>query len=760
MKKIAKSIPLLLGVFLFCVCSSVSAQTFLPPNLWDTTPPITACDNDSSGTPRDFPIEIEFSGTLFGSNNTFIIQMSDENGNFEDGSGNFIGVELRTVNDPNNIFKVPASFQLPEGTFGKNYKIRIKSSDPEMISPESPVFEAYYNQLTTGSFGITNIEGTNDREVFLCGSDSAEVKLTIDRVGDYLWYREVTGDDILVGTTQEPNFTITQAGKYYAVIDYSGCGSVESRRIDAIGVGVSDVKIKGNSVVEICGDQSHTFELDIVNSSYGYQWFKDGEAIAGATSSTYTTPTSGQFGIYTLQATAGTCVVPSSEVELKAQGAANFNITENGSLTRILIPGFREELSIDYDTATGRTVQWYNENGPIASNTGSLMFANTPGCYFARVEEPSSGSCNLVDDSEKFCVSIATDFEVAIRVEDPNYEDCLFSTANLVLVGIDAMDVDGNKRSVTSEELNANPAIFEYQWFKDGVALVGETNNSLSLDSYLDNGDYYLQVKAINLTSTEPTDKLTVKLMIEDPTITSVPDSNSLCPNTGGITYTIEGGLEPNHTYEWFKDSDATPIATNVIDIVVDEVGEYTLKITGPGCEKKIDPIGVVLFDDSVVTVTPSEIVVLNQSGTVTVTADGAESYVWHLGEGTSGAILSTNETLNVSNLGFYTVVATVGNCAVEKTIEVVEQDDQVIVPNVVTPNGDGKNDTWKISNRYAFQPSVTIIIYNSEGKELINSTDYKNDWPIEDVNNQRVFYYKIIRDDKTLKAGTISVLH
>ena len=67
--------------------------------------------------------------------------------------------------------------------------------------------------------------------------------------------------------------------------------------------------------------------------------------------------------------------------------------------------------------------------------------------------------------------------------------------------------------------------------------------------------------------------------------------------------------------------------------------------------------------------------------------------------------ILSTNETLDVDALGFYTVVATVGSCTVEKTIEVVEQDDLVIVPNVVTPNGDGKNDSWRISNRYAFQP-------------------------------------------------------
>ena len=215
------------------------------------------------------------------------------------------------------------------------------------------------------------------------------------------------------------------------------------------------------------------------------------------------------------------------------------------------------------------------------------------------------------------------------------------------------------------------------------------------------------------------------------------------------------------YTYEWFKDNDPTPVATDVQDFEVDEIGIYVLKVTGFGCVVDMDPIEVVLFDESVVTVTPSEKVVLTLGQTVTVTAAGADSYVWREGErNPSGNELSRNETLDVNSLGYYTLYATVGTCTIEKVIEVVEQDDLVLVPNVVTPNGDGKNDTWKISNRYAFQPSIQVIIYNSNGVELINLTDYKNDWPFEDVNNQRTFYYKIIRDDKTLKAGTISVLH
>ena len=82
-----------------------------------------------------------------------------------------------------------------------------------------------------------------------------------------------------------------------------------------------------------------------------------------------------------------------------------------------------------------------------------------------------------------------------------------------------------------------------------------------------------------------------------------------------------------------YRPRSTTALATDVVDFDVTEIGEYVLKMTGFGCERSVDPINVVLFDESVVEVTPSVKVVLNQGQTVTVTASGGESYVWHLGQ-------------------------------------------------------------------------------------------------------------------------------
>ena len=149
--------------------------------------------------------------------------------------------------------------------------------------------------------------------------------------------------------------------------------------------------------------------------------------------------------------------------------------------------------------------------------------------------------------------------------------------------------------------------------------------------------------------------------------------------------------------------------------------------------------------------------IVLLTGQPTTIRGEGANTYQW---VDSNGNPLSSTNIVSVTQAGFYTLIATVDSCEVRKTVEVVEQDDQIIVPNIVSPNTvDGINDTWELSNRYAFQPSVTIAIYSSDGKEVLMTKEYKNDWPSEDLGNQRIFYYKIIRDDKLIKAGSISVL-
>ncbi|MHC9087895.1 T9SS type B sorting domain-containing protein [Tenacibaculum sp. IMCC1] len=724
MKNYTKSILLLLATLLFCATSAVS-QTLLKPEI--------QFSNACNGAATDFNVVFKYSGSDFDSNNVFTIELSDADGNW--GSP----INVGTVTTENSSYTFSRTFQLPDNTYGTNYKIRLVASSPVMTSPDSDSFAAY--KFSTDTLVLNNYD-----DVVLCDSGSAELILNTNQNGNYEWYK----DDVLFTTTTEPKLEVTLSGKYEVKIDYGKCGSVTSTISSVIILDNTAKQIKGPSTVEICGDESHTFEANTNRSGLTYNWYLDNKLVQSSNSSTYTTPTTGQFGTYHLIIDTGTCTTKSNDVVLQQQTTAGFSVNAEGALTKVILPSETIELCINHDASSG-TIQWYKEvDTPLTAKTQRCMNATESGVYYARVTESTGTSCDAIVDSEKFTLLNVTSFEPTIRTET-NYEECNTRSTELSIVGVKVEAEDGNMYDLTSAQIG----MLNYQWNLDGNPISGETSDGLFLSSYTDNGSYTL---TINVGAISGTSKALDVKLAEVPEIRSTSTSNSLCAGSS-ITYTINN-VVAGYTYQWIKDGtdDVTP--ANPENLIVTEVGEYVLKYSGFGCDNELEPINVVMFDDSAVTITPSEIVVMEEGSSATITAAGGESYEWYQGESISGTTLSTTEQLEVTELGFYTVLVKVGACSVTRTVEVVEPDDQIIVPNTLTPNGDGKNDTWKISNKYAFQPLVTVMLYNANGKEILKTTEYKNDWPTEDLGNQKVFYYKIIREDKLIKAGTISVLH
>lgn len=691
-----------------------------------------ACSDSSS---KSFEVSFGSSGG-FAADNKFTIQLSDGNGTWDSPT------DVGTITTANSLLSFSSNFVLPNDTFGKNYKIRLISTSPETMSPDSKPFEAY--KKFKGTLILNNFEN-----VTLCNGKTAKLTLNVSEKGKYEWYK----DGVLVQTTEEPVLeNISQAGNYQVKIDYGACGFIDSTTIDVFSLTKEEQQIKGASVVQICGDQSHKFEANITDASYTYKWYLDTKLIHTSNTSTYTTPSAGQLGTYYLEIDTGFCVTKSDEVELTQKDTPSLTITGETPLSKLLLPGEDVDLSITVTGSSSYTVEWYKDDVKLFGASGNTLNVNQTGKYFANViETVSGGGCVIVQSSKTMNLLAVKSVEPVI-VADDTYEACNVTGVDMKLESVSVVAEDDKTYVLTSSQLS----LLTYQWTVDGVNILGAKSDKLTRSSHIETGVYKLEI-TVGYLSDLPSNELDIKLIGRKPTVGSVPSSNSLCPG-GDITYTIND-LITGYTYQWFKDDDTTAIATDAADFVVKEVGSYSLKMTGFGCEKIIDTIEVVLFDDTVISVTPSEKVVLIKGEKVNVSASGAESYLWYEGEDTGGTLLSTSEVLEVDKLGFYTVVAIVGTCAVQKIIEVIEEDEQIVVPNIITPNGDGINDIWKVSNKYAFQPKVIIQIYNSDGKEILKTTEYQNNWPLEDLGSQQIFYYKIIREDTLIKAGTISVL-
>jgi gliding motility-associated-like protein len=87
---------------------------------------------------------------------------------------------------------------------------------------------------------------------------------------------------------------------------------------------------------------------------------------------------------------------------------------------------------------------------------------------------------------------------------------------------------------------------------------------------------------------------------------------------------------------------------------------------------------------------------------------------------------------------------------------------EDIVIANLVTPNNDGKNDTWLIEDVDDYAP-MDVYIYNRFGKELFHSTAYKNDWDAsyqgQALQDGTYYYILTIQGDSKIYKGAVNVL-
>jgi gliding motility-associated-like protein len=81
-----------------------------------------------------------------------------------------------------------------------------------------------------------------------------------------------------------------------------------------------------------------------------------------------------------------------------------------------------------------------------------------------------------------------------------------------------------------------------------------------------------------------------------------------------------------------------------------------------------------------------------------------------------------------------------------------------VLVPSVITPDGDGKNDYFRINKT---DGKMKLIIINKWGNEEFSSTDYLNDWNGRNNKGSELpadtyFYILIIDNTKIIKGSVL----
>lgn len=112
----------------------------------------------------------------------------------------------------------------------------------------------------------------------------------------------------------------------------------------------------------------------------------------------------------------------------------------------------------------------------------------------------------------------------------------------------------------------------------------------------------------------------------------------------------------------------------------------------------------------------------------------------------------STNNQFTVRQTGNYSV--TVANACGSATddVNIKSVDCVILFPNAFTPNGDGRNDLFKILNAFNLQ-NYTLTIFNRWGEQVYSTTDFRQGWNGEHKNRPQdpgtfVYYCRYTKDN------------
>ncbi|WP_345271876.1 gliding motility-associated C-terminal domain-containing protein [Flaviramulus aquimarinus] len=344
-------------------------------------------------------------------------------------------------------------------------------------------------------------------------------------------------------------------------------------------------------------------------------------------------------------------------------------------------------------------------------------------------------------------------------------QDTPFSINNLISTGVYC---SGGSYLLTIDnpgnESNDSPLQYPaltYNWFKetspttsDFIAL-GET---LSVS---EPGTYFVETNYGTCTSNSFSNRVTVSESTSGGS-SSINSSkgNPFCSSKGPTTLSAINGM----SYQWFKDGIEISGATDQM-YNTDISGAYSVNIDLGSCTTSaminLESTGFTSSIDveAINTIEENETLV----ATVTTSANNPE-YIWYFNDTLIPDAISNRYV--ISQTGNYkAVIRQTTGCMVSRefVFEVrTPFPDVANIPNVISPNGDGINDTWIIPQDYVNGTNAEIMVLNSKGDVVFQTIDYQNNWPENQIAFAAinpVYYYIITTVNGNVKKGSITVV-
>ncbi len=418
---------------------------------------------------------------------------------------------------------------------------------------------------------------------------------------------------------------------------------------------------------------------------------------------------------------------------------------------------FKLELSDADGSFVNPTVVFTSAQGSVTTSPATLSFslpATTSGeSYRLRIKSTAPVATS----------SGSPTFAAYYKIQDSPFSiNNLISTASFCAGGSYLLTIDNPGTGMNDSPLNYPSLTFK--WFKETgptTSVFVAEGSSLAVSQP---GIYFVETNYGTCTSDSFSNRVTVS-EAGSGTSSSINSSlgNPFCPSGGPTTLATTTG----NSYQWFLDGEPISGATAQTYETVYS-GTYSVSIDLGSCTTTAS---IVLDSDMFTSSLNIEDENTLESGDVlnvmvTTSAENPE-FQWYLNDAMiSGEISSMYDATQPGE--YKVVVFQTTGCIVsdELAFEIIEPIDPFPnvdnIPNVISPNGDGTNDTWIIPNQYVSGTNTEVLIMNSYGKVVYKTNNYQNNWPedqIEFNSVNPVYYYVITAQDNKTKKGSITVI-
>ena len=356
-------------------------------------------------------------------------------------------------------------------------------------------------------------------------------------------------------------------------------------------------------------------------------------------------------------------------------------------------------------------------------------------------------------------------FSAYYKIQDSPFTiNNLNATANYCPGGSYLLTIDNPGTGANNSPLNYPSLTFN--WFKEinSTTFIFLTqSNTLTVS---EEGKYFVETNYGTCTSNSFSNRVLVSEASSGEEVSATIVSSSGNPFCAADAPTILSTVEGN-SYQWYKDGISISGAANQT-FETSISGTYSVIVNFGNCEAT----GAIELETgdftSSLDVPNINMLEFGDTLSVTVTTSAINpNFQWFLN---SELIPNASQNiLNITAFGNYSVIVTQTNDCnatnellflVEELINPFPEVDNI--PNLISPNGDGINDTWVIPLPYVSGSNTEVIIYSSQGKIVLSTKNYLNNWPLEYLNLSsvnEVYYYIIIPENLESIKGAITII-